>query len=275
MSSSLSSRASERISPSFSICLTVTCLLYTSALAEISSTEADCENEGITEYECTVCGEHISETAAPLGHDYEQISVKETSEGTETEYRCQNCGKEYTEFTSLKCEHGFHEVSYIESGCENEGLRVIRCSKCGKEEEEIIAPLGHDWGEGVSEKKASLFGSGTVKYVCRRDSSHIRTETVPSWISVLTGERKVLLLAVSGAVSLIAAAAISVYVISRKRKNAKAESAAAVSENSSEASVDSAEEKVLAENDSSDGESDTLSESEEASVDDAEEVKRD
>lgn len=64
-------------------------------------------------------------------------------------------------------------------------------------------------------------------------------------------------------------------MISRKRKNAKAESAAAVSENSSEASVDSAEEKVLAENDSSDGESDTLSESEEASVDDAEEVKRD
>lgn len=48
-----------------------------------------------------------------------------------------------------------------------------------------------------------------------------------------------------------------------------------MSENSSEASVDSAEEKVLAENDSSDGESDTLSESEEASVDDAEEVKRD
>ena len=80
-----------------------------------------------------------------------------------------------------------------------------------------------------------------VKYVCRRDSSHIRTETVPSWISVLTGERKALLLAVSGAVILIAAAAISVYVISRKRKNAKAESAAEVSESSDEASAGSSE----------------------------------
>lgn len=244
-------------------------------LEEISSTEADCENEGITEYECTVCGEHISETAAPLGHDYEQISIKETSEGTETEYRCQNCGKEYTDFTSLKCEHDFHEVSYTESGCESEGLRVIRCSKCGKEEEEIIAPIGHDWGEGVSDKKASLFGSGTVKYVCRRDSSHVRMETLPSWISVLTGERKALLLAVSGAVILIAAAAISVCVISRKRKNAKAESAAEVSESSYEASAGSSEENALNENDSCNGENNTLSESEEASADDAEEVKQD
>ena len=48
-----------------------------------------------------------------------------------------------------------------------------------------------------------------------------------------------------------------------------------VSESSYEASAGSSEENALNENDSCNGENDTLSESEEASADDAEEVKQD
>lgn len=69
----------------------------------------------------------------------------------------------------------------VAATCEKAGSydEVVRCSVCGVElsrEAKTIDPLGHDWGEPAYEWAADN-GSVTATLTCKRDASHVQTET--------------------------------------------------------------------------------------------------
>lgn len=72
----------------------------------------------------------------------------------------------------------------VAAGCTTEGSYedAVYCKICGEEisrEKTTIPKLGHEWGEKTVKKKASTTDEGEYKQVCVRDSSHVRTGTIP------------------------------------------------------------------------------------------------
>lgn len=69
----------------------------------------------------------------------------------------------------------------VAATCEKAGSydEVVYCSACGAElsrEAKTIDPLGHDWGDPTYEWAADN-GSVTATLACKRDASHVETET--------------------------------------------------------------------------------------------------
>ncbi len=97
-----------------------------------------------------------------------------------------------------KTEKHRHELVLVERtepGCETEGnIAYYRCDddSCDKWFEDavgsveitdrksvILSPLGHKWDKGVVTKEPTFTSTGIRTYTCLRDSSHIKTETIP------------------------------------------------------------------------------------------------
>jgi hypothetical protein len=79
----------------------------------------------------------------------------------------------------------------VAATCEKAGSydEVVYCSACGAElsrEAKTIDPLGHDWGDPAYEWAADK-GSVTATLACKRDASHVETETAKT-TSVVTKE---------------------------------------------------------------------------------------
>ena len=62
--------------------------------------------------------------------------------------------------------------------CEQEGKQTHICTNCGRTETKPVAPLGHDWDEGVVTTDPQYFHAGERTYTCRRDPSHTKTEMI-------------------------------------------------------------------------------------------------
>ncbi len=115
-----------------------------------SHTEATCTEEGITTYQCAMCGEVISdwtETEPALGHAKpEDESLIETVK----EATCTETG----------------EVKYI-------------CTRCGEEQTEEVPALGHAWDEGKVTKEPTAAEKGVRTFTCTR-CGETKTETIPA-----------------------------------------------------------------------------------------------
>ena len=78
-----------------------------------STTAADCENDGIATYVCSLCGNTYTEVVeSALGHDY----VLQSS---------------------------------TPADCVNSGIEAYTCSRCGDSYEIIIRPVGHNYENGI------------------------------------------------------------------------------------------------------------------------------
>ena len=94
-------------------------------------------------------------------------------------YKCKTCGREEKRNVT-EASHRPEIVSETASTCEDEGQTKFVCTVCGEETVYTYPALRHEWSEGAAEKKPGFFTSGRMKYVCKRDPSHVKYEDIPS-----------------------------------------------------------------------------------------------
>lgn len=67
----------------------------------------------------------------------------------------------------------------IEPSCTEKGETTYTCSKCGLTKSGDIPPYGHAWDAWTITAKPSLTVTGTARRVCRNDSSHTESVSLP------------------------------------------------------------------------------------------------
>ena len=63
--------------------------------------------------------------------------------------------------------HHFNEVRIItDATCITDGLKELKCSKCGYTKEEVILAIGHEYGNWITETDATCISVGKEKHTC-------------------------------------------------------------------------------------------------------------
>lgn len=79
-----------------------------------------------------------------------------TTEGVKV-YKCTECGKEVRRETIPALGHKEEVVSETAPTCTAAGSRTHKCSRCGAERTESLSPLGHAWGETITRPDNSSY----------------------------------------------------------------------------------------------------------------------
>ena len=127
---------------------------------------------------CADCGEVLEETEEipALGHDFPEGGYEVTQAPTCTEAGvkecvCTRCGETTTE-TIEALGHAPEETEpEVPATCEKTGrTSKIVCTRCGEvlQQQEEIAPLGHDWGDPVVTEEPRCLVPGEEVYTCER-----------------------------------------------------------------------------------------------------------
>ncbi len=130
----------------------------------IGQTAATCFENGVSQYECSQCGDTYEETIYSSGHTYNVVSTP--SSCTESEhivYRCSKCGESYETEGKYPTGHSYVITISKEPTCTEEGIRLNTCEKCGDMYETKIAANGHKYG--IAEIQTSK-GRTTRIYTC-------------------------------------------------------------------------------------------------------------
>lgn len=127
---------------------------------------ATCTTYGSESIHCTVCGAINKETSRAiekLGHDYTnaqtEVHERDCVNGTYTKTFCTREGCDHFELTFAEGEEGkalghdfLIEVPDDERAkaatCEDDGVKVMKCSRCDEKETVVLPKLGHDFKEG-------------------------------------------------------------------------------------------------------------------------------
>ena len=110
------------------------------------------------------------------------------------------------------------------AGCETDGVSetVIRCSVCGEivsTEQETIPATGHDWVEAERVEPTGT-QAGYIRYVCRNDESHTKTEELAAEEAAKSGMSTALKI-VLGVVAVGVLAGGGYALFGRKRRYSK------------------------------------------------------
>ena len=175
---------------------------YGNIITEVSAT---CTADGINaHYECSECHKlfvkdgdnYIEKTAAELkiqatGHEYNQELVadkylKSSADCTHAAvyYKSCKCGAKGTETFEYGKSLGHLEQSIpaVAPNCSSVGYTAgKKCSRCGAI---LVKPVEekkkeHEWGEWKVVKEATDKEEGQERRVCKNNSSHIETRTIP------------------------------------------------------------------------------------------------
>lgn len=109
--------------------------------------EADCTEEGFTEFNCSVCDySFVSEHTPPHGHSFEkEITSPTCTKAGYTTYTCNECGYSYSSDLTAPPAHTFSK-EVIAPTCTDEGCTVLSCAVCGKTYiTDYTAPHGHNF----------------------------------------------------------------------------------------------------------------------------------
>lgn len=127
---------------------------------------------------CADCGEVLEEQEEipALGHDFPEGGYEVTQEPTCTEEGvkecvCTRCGETKTEAIEALGHAPEETEPGVPAACEETGFTSkIVCTRCGEvlEEQEEIAPLGHDWGDPVVTEEPLCLFDGEEVYTCER-----------------------------------------------------------------------------------------------------------
>lgn len=127
---------------------------------------------------CADCGEVLeeSEEIPALGHDFPEGGYEVTQEPTCTEEGvkecvCTRCGETKTEAIDALGHAPEETKPEVPAACEETGFTSeIVCTRCGEvlQEQEEIAPLGHDWGAPVVTEEPRCLVPGEEVYTCER-----------------------------------------------------------------------------------------------------------
>lgn len=165
---------------------------HTDTLVHNEKVDADCENAGSIEYwHCTACGKNYSDengqiaveniTIPATGHNYGAVVTAPTctADGYTT-HTCANCEDSYVDTTVDALGHTEVTDDAVAATCTETGLTEGKhCSVCNEvlvAQEEVKA-LDHSWVE-TSRTEATCVATGVINFVCERDNSHTKTETI-------------------------------------------------------------------------------------------------
>jgi hypothetical protein len=112
------------------------------------------------------------------GHDYVKTTVAVTCTGEGYDlYTCSICGENYKENVVAALGHSYGEwVVATEATCTEDGLEYRICSACGNREEAVIEAAGHSYVSKVT-KEATCTAYGEMVYTCE-NCGDIKTEQV-------------------------------------------------------------------------------------------------
>lgn len=154
----------------------------------ITKKQGTCEEEGLQEHTCRICGKTESEKipAAHVWEEKEDGSTKYTAdkqssctgEGVESQH-CRNCTATQKERTVPAAGHSFGEWEETTSECTG-SIKFRICEKCGVVETESTAG-DHMWEEEATiDKAATCTEDGSKSIHCSRCSVVKDTEIIPA-----------------------------------------------------------------------------------------------
>ena len=128
----------------------------------VNHVDPTCTDRGYNTYKCKGCSvTKISDYISPLNHSYERISTSATCEesGDET-YRCTRCDSTMQEYDKPSG-HNYVEINRTKPTCTETGEIVRECTKCHKHVTETIKATGHSYGkwETILPTSYESFGS--------------------------------------------------------------------------------------------------------------------
>lgn len=134
--------------------------------------KATCDEEGIEDTVCAVCGEVVSSKSLPkTPHSYDEgvVTTEPTciEKGVKT-FTCANCGDTYTEEIPALGHSFDNGVVTTEPTCTEIGAKTYTCSACGDIIVEELPALGHSYDEGVITKEATCEEIGIKTFTCTK-----------------------------------------------------------------------------------------------------------
>lgn len=156
---------------------------------------ATCESSGYSgDIYCKDCGKFLSEGSIikAKGHLWDDGTVKkeptcvEKGEKVYTCFRCNETRSEKLEAVGHKWND--KETTDLKATCTTSGKKSIHCSVCDEIQDgsqQIIPALGHNWSEGVIEKKETCTEKGMQIVTCLRCGKE-KEEEIPA-----TGHKEV------------------------------------------------------------------------------------
>ena len=143
-----------------------------------------CEESGIREYKCTICGTRHQDRISPLGHtvDSEGVVTEEPTCNTlgRIEYRCSTCGEVVkTESIPAKGHTSDSGKATKEPTCTEKGIKTYTCTTCGEVvKTEPIAAKGHTSDSGKVTKEPTCTEKGIKTYTCTTCGEVVKTESI-------------------------------------------------------------------------------------------------
>ena len=154
----------------------------------LSYREPTCTEDGYASTYCVNCLTTVENHVIPkLGHKLKATSTTpaKCGEAGEIVYTCENKNCKYSTTETIDAlEHEFVvEVkgTRVEPTCITDGKVTMKCINCDETTEKILTKTGHDYsGEGNILVKPDCVTTGKIEYVCKYDSTHKFTETIPA-----------------------------------------------------------------------------------------------
>lgn len=150
---------------------------------------ATCESSGYSgDIYCKDCGKFLSEGSIikAKGHLWDDGTVKKEPtcvEKGEKVYTCFRCNATKTEkLEAVGHKWNDKETTDLKATCTTSGRKSIHCSVCDEIQDgsqQIIPALGHNWSEGVIEKKATCTEKGMQIVTCLRCGKE-KEEEIPA-----------------------------------------------------------------------------------------------
>ena len=113
--------------------------------------EPTCTQDGLIKKVCSLCGAYSQEILPALGHEYDEVVIREatcTQDGL-IKRICSLCG--HTEDYYVPAYgHDYETLEYVEGNCSQEGYERLRCKRCGTITEHFIPTSGHVWSNNES-----------------------------------------------------------------------------------------------------------------------------
>lgn len=97
-----------------------------------------CLDRGEEKYICELCNAYKTEKLSALGHDYSKTA---TENGDIHSFICSHCSD------SIDQPHEWEMADLLDPTCNNDGIKLYKCSACDAQKSEILPALGHDFSD--------------------------------------------------------------------------------------------------------------------------------
>ena len=142
----------------------------------INEKAENCTEDGYTgDIYCSDCDALLVLGQIIPAHGHDMSEWDENGDATHSRFCQHKNGCTYTE--TEDCQFGEWVVT-LAPACEEEGSEKRECTVCSYTETQPVAPIGHNWNDGVVSPVSTCVTKGTRTYTCLNDSKHTYTEEV-------------------------------------------------------------------------------------------------